>query len=125
MLSCYERGRVRQFLLEAVKPKDIDEESISILGFFWQGHEEMKERLLVSFVRSHLRYLKWYYLAVLDFEQPLEYLLRPPVSPRRIERISEEKELDRYGFIFRAWDLIRSEGMVIPLPLPKGEDTSA
>lgn len=58
ILNCYERGRVRQFLLEAVKPKDIDEESISLLGFFWQGYEETKERFLVTFVASHLRYLK-------------------------------------------------------------------
>ncbi|KAK4412078.1 putative mitochondrial protein [Sesamum alatum] len=117
IINCYERGRVRQFLLEAVKPRDIDEESLSLLGFFWQGHEETKERFLVSFVASHLRYLKWYYLAILDFELPLEYLLRPPVSPRRIERLSDEKLIERYGLIFRAWDLLRTGEVILPLPL--------
>ncbi|KAL0391406.1 UNVERIFIED_CONTAM: putative mitochondrial protein [Sesamum latifolium] len=50
-----------------------------------------------------------------DFEQPLEFFLRPPVSPRRIERLPEEKTIERYGIIFRAWDMLRNGEVILPL----------
>lgn len=59
VLSCYEVGKVREFLLEVVKPRDLDEESFSILDHFWEDDVHlMEERLISSVVRSHLRYLK-------------------------------------------------------------------
>ncbi|KAL2225302.1 UNVERIFIED_CONTAM: putative mitochondrial protein [Sesamum indicum] len=50
-----------------------------------------------------------------NFEQPLEFFLRPPVSPRRIERLPEEKTIERYGIIFRAWDMLRNGEVILPL----------
>lgn len=37
------------------------------------------------------------------------------MSPRRIERMSEESKLQRYGIIFRAWDFVRINK---PTPVP-------
>lgn len=52
---------VREFILGLVKPGDLDEESFSILDEFWVNDTCLvRDRLVSSIVRSHLRYLKWY-----------------------------------------------------------------
>lgn len=122
-LTCYQLGMVRWFLINAARPKDIDESSILMVSKFWSGHEETFERFLVSFMQSHLRYLKWYCDMLLDYEQSLESLLKAPVSPCRIERAKEDScESEGYGIIYKCWDLIRRE--VAPLPLGAFEKAS-
>nr|DAB41751.1 TPA_inf: RNA-dependent RNA polymerase [Erigeron breviscapus mitovirus 1]DAB41752.1 TPA_inf: RNA-dependent RNA polymerase [Erigeron breviscapus mitovirus 1] len=116
-LTCYQVGMVRWFLLKAAKPRDLDEESVSMLRCFWKGHEETLERFLVSFMQSHLRYLKWYCEILLDYERPLEDLLKPPISSCKIDRAKDDSfVVQRFGLIFKCWDLLRS----VEAPLPLG-----
>lgn len=49
----------------------------------------MKERLRSSVLLSPKRYVKRFCLVILEYDTPFEDLLRPPVSPRRIEREPE------------------------------------
>ena len=42
--------------------------------------------------------------------------MKPPVSPRKVERQAEESGLLRYGIAFRAWDLVRTS----PIPVGLG-----
>lgn len=107
-LTCYERGMVRFSHLNCNSPRPIDERSVSLVRLFWRGQEETFERLLVTFIQSHLKHLYWYCSVLFDYEKPLDYLLSPPVSSRRLERVSDEEILLRYGSIFKAWDLLRS-----------------
>jgi len=111
ILSCYEKGVVRSFILERVEPRDIDEKSIEQVRAFWDNDpDDMFERHLQSFVVLHLEYVRWYAGVILDYDLPLAELLNPPISPRRIERVSDENEVKRYGLAFKAWDHLRQLG---------------
>jgi hypothetical protein len=118
-LTCYEIGQLRYFILELVKPRDIDETSIQELRLFWKDAEELMEMHLLSFIDLHLSYLKWYALALFDYDLPLAKLISPPISPRKIERISEENELRRYGISYKLWEYLRVMKPVKVLDLRK------
>jgi hypothetical protein len=114
-LTCYEIGMVRELLLRTTKPRDIDENSISLVREFWHGHEDTFERFLSSFVDSYLKSLKRYYRHLLDPYQPIEDLLNVPESPCRLERMAEDRTFCRYGIIYKCWDLLRSKRSPLPL----------
>ncbi|CAK9143602.1 unnamed protein product [Ilex paraguariensis] len=116
ILTCYEEGAVRAFILERVAPRDLDEESFSQLRLFWINDEEMMlERLLQSYLKLHLEYLHWYAKVILDFSISLEDLMKPPIAPRRIVRVSDESTLKRYGLAFKAWDFVRNLKPILAL----------
>ena len=118
VLSPYQIGAVRYYILEKVRPKDLDFLSFNLLSLFYVlDPVNMGERLLVSLIRLHLEYLKWYCSVMFDYSQPLSNLIKPPVSPRKVERQSDEKLLTRYGLAFQAWDFLRSN------PIPVGLDS--
>lgn len=119
VLTPYQYGAVRYYILEAVKPRDLDELSFSILSLFWVlDPVNMGERIFTSLIREHLGYLKWYCTVLFDYSLPLSFLMKPPVSPRKVERKAEESSLMRYGLAFRAWDFVRTN------PIPVGLDSS-
>lgn len=73
VLSPTEYGLMRFFVLERVRPRDIDEESISRARRS-RDHDNLFEPHLLSFMRLHLTYLKWYAECWIDFDKPLESL---------------------------------------------------
>jgi len=120
-LSCYEYGFVRAYILRQMRIKPLDEDSVNLVRMFWDGHESTFEHFLCSFVAAHVRSLEWYYETLLDFDKPIEDLFKGPVSPCNLERTSEEQSFERYGIIYKAWDMIRSMRIPMPLvPLEKG-----
>ncbi|DAB41747.1 RNA-dependent RNA polymerase [Dahlia pinnata mitovirus 1] len=115
-LTCYEYGFVRAYIVKQMKPRPLDENSVDLVRMFWNGHESTFEHFLSSFVAAHARSLEWYYEALLDSEKSIEDLLRSnPNAPTKLERTSDEKSFDRFGLIFKCWDLLRSK--CIPMPL--------
>lgn len=68
ILDCYVYGSVRWFILERVKPREIDEESINELNLFWEPNDKglMLERLLKSFLQLHFHYYHWYASRFMD-----------------------------------------------------------
>lgn len=114
-LSCYEIGYVRCILLNHVRPKDLDMDSVENLRFFYGGFDETLERLLRSLVKMHLNYLRWYVNQVFDTSGDLDGLLHPPINPRKIQRSNEESQISRYGIIFRLWDEVRLAPVILAL----------
>lgn len=74
----------------------------SELNLFWEPHDKglMLERLLQSFLRLHLNYYLWYAKRIFDYACSLDDLMNPPVAPVRIERVSDESQISRYGLAF-------------------------
>ena len=109
-LNCYERGFARAFIIERVAPKDLEESSFDRLRHFYVNDDDnMMERVLQPILKLHLAYLKWYATVIFDYDLPLSALLNPPVAPRRVERVSDErKKLFRYGLVFKLWDRLRA-----------------
>lgn len=121
-LDCYSKGAARSLILELVRPRDIDEESINEVRRFWDGdNENMFERHLKSFITLHLEYVKWYAGVILDFDLPLGVLINPPIAPRRLKRVSDENEIRRYGLIYKVWDFLHTKNRRIGI-LGQGEN---
>lgn len=54
-------GMLRHYVLERVAPKDFSEKEVDRLRSFWSNDEcNMFERLLQSWIKQHLSYLRWY-----------------------------------------------------------------
>lgn len=118
-LNCYEEGMVRQFILERVRPRDLHTEDFDRLRLFWRNDDcEYYEWFLTSYVKLHLEYLRWYAHVLCEPSLSLDYLMSPPVSPRKVERTSVESTISRYGLLFKVWDYVRCGR--VPLALSCG-----
>lgn len=116
VVDCYKLGFLRHWLLERLHPKDFDEKKFRRLETFWVNDEDsFFERLFQEWLKQHLDYLRWYWLAYCDYGLSLEYLLAAPVVCYSYERRSNEKLVLRYGFMFRMYDLCRTTPNIKPL----------
>ena len=55
---------------------------------------------------AYFHFLSWYARVLLDYSVPLEELLSPPVVPLRAARSSRNVLIQRYGLLFRCYDLV-------------------
>lgn len=55
----------------------------------------------------------WYLEAYLGL--CFSFFLKPPVSTRRIARISEDSNVRRYSYVYKIWDRLREGTLVLVL----------
>lgn len=67
-------------------------------------------------VHSLVKYCKWYYEASVDYTRPIEVFLAPPAACFHPERKDQLMKFNKYGLIFRCYDLIRQRSAPLPLP---------
>ncbi|THF96329.1 hypothetical protein TEA_015362 [Camellia sinensis var. sinensis] len=65
---------------------------------------------------SLVKYCKWYYEASVDYTRPIEVFLAPPAACFHPERKDQLMKFNKYGLIFRCYDLIRQRSAPLPLP---------
>jgi len=116
ILSCYQKGLLYSYLLDLVRPKDIDEYSVSSVRALWaEESEDLLESHLGSFVKMHLEYVVWFSKASCRLDLSLEELVKPPISPYKVERRAESLVLRRYGIIYKGWMFIQRNLVILVL----------
>nr|UJQ92534.1 MAG: putative RNA-dependent RNA polymerase [Mitoviridae sp.] len=109
VLTCYQLGAVREYILKRIQPKDLNEASFDYACRYWKDNEEGFEWTIQSLVSAHCRYIAWYAKVSSDFSVPLADIIHPPLASRKIEReVNDDGQaVRRYGIVFAAWDFIR------------------
>lgn len=111
LLNCYEIGYLRFYFLECSKPREFKNESFSVFRHFYEDESDVEmfsDRLLVTLMKSYLKHLRWYCLAIMNFHSPLWFFTKPPVAPRSVDRVSDDRKILTYGLIYKGWDKVRS-----------------
>lgn len=109
VLSPYQLGMVRHFIISKLEPKSFNENEVDSLRAYYDGDDEgIMERLLQQWMKMHLKYLHWYASSLFDYSLPLCSLFSPPVFPTFLNRSCTERLHFRYGIALKAWDLVRS-----------------
>ena len=74
------------------------------------------ERMMIShWVISLSRYCAWWNSASIDYSLPVEAFLDPPVACFNPERKDQLTKFDKYGLMFKCYDLIRQKAPPISI----------
>lgn len=63
-----------------------------------------------------IEYVSWYSRMSVDLWQPVEVLLDPPAACFTPERKDQLSKYNKYGLLFRCYDLVRERSPPLPLP---------
>lgn len=130
--TCYHMGMVRQFLYANCAPKWNSVEKISSdlqsvfdrsgLGNVEEAEYLTEELTIKWWVKSMIEYVSWYSRMSVDLWQPVEVLLDPPAACFTPERKDQLSKYNKYGLLFRCYDLVRERSPPLPLPEKLPED---
>lgn len=85
VLSPYQLGMVRHFIISKLEPKSFNENEVDSLRAYYDGDDEgIMERLLQQWMKMHLKYLHWYASSLFDYSLPLCSLFSPRSSRRSL-----------------------------------------
>lgn len=105
VMDSYVIGYIHDYLLAALAPKDLDEDSFGRARLLWSDESEnLFEYHLGPLVLRHLRYVIWHTNLLVFKDYSLESLLHPPMPPRGLHRRVDRVTVHRYGYFFKAWD---------------------
>ena len=83
----------------------------------------LTEELTIKWwVKSMIEYVSWYSRMSVDLWQPVEVLLDPPAACFTPERKDQLSKYNKYGLLFRCYDLVRERSPPLPLPEKLLED---
>jgi hypothetical protein len=121
-ITCYHERMVRGLLLDRLKPDSNFINKLRSDGFdVYEYCSALVEYFLLKhWLASIVDYCEWYYSVAQNPSTPLDVLLDPPASclrPNRKNKANREIEFQKFGLIFRYYDLVRTQSAPLAIRL--------